>query len=125
MTCCEYLPDGRVGFMHARPKIGDNKAMNAGGLRFDVIEPFKRLNVRYEGELLVMDEPLAMADPGSAFKRFPKKPALIELEFEWCLADARRRDRHARRPAPHAGPPKKPCTAATPSRTWPPAGTSR
>ncbi len=82
MSCCVYLPDGRVGFTHGRPKISDNQAMNAGGLRIDVIEPFKHLRVCYEVELLLKEQPLALADPGSAFKRFPKKPALIELEFE-------------------------------------------
>lgn len=82
MSCCVYLPDGRVGFMHARPAIADNRAMDAGGLRIEVLEPFQRLRVRYEGDLLLMDDPLAMADPSSAFKRYPKRPASIALEFE-------------------------------------------
>ena len=81
MSCCVYLPDGRVGFMHARPAISDNSAMDAGGLRIDVVVPFEHLQVRYVGELLLMDDPLAMADPGSAFKRYPRRPALIELDF--------------------------------------------
>jgi hypothetical protein len=50
MTCCVYLPDGRVGFMFRRPEIADNSAMNAGGMKFEVIEPFKRLRVTYQGE---------------------------------------------------------------------------
>ena len=40
MTCCLYLPDGRVGFMFGRPKIVNNEEFNAGGLCFKVIEPF-------------------------------------------------------------------------------------
>jgi hypothetical protein len=82
LSCCVYLPDGRVGFVHSRPAIADNRAMDAGGMRFEVLEPFKRLRVRYEGELLLMDDPLAMAEPRSAFQRYPKRPALIELDFE-------------------------------------------
>ena len=82
MSCCVYLPDGRVGFMFGRPRIEHNREMAAAGMRFDVIEPFRRLRVRYEGELLLMDEPMAMTDPGAAFKRFPKRPALMELDFE-------------------------------------------
>jgi hypothetical protein len=31
MTCCLYLPDGRVGFMFARPKIADNAKFDAAG----------------------------------------------------------------------------------------------
>jgi len=80
MTCCVYLPDGRVGFMYGRPPISHNEAMDAGGLRFEVLEPFKRLRVSYEGELLIMDDPHAMADPGSAFKRYPKRRAAISWD---------------------------------------------
>ena len=82
MTCCVYLPDGRVGFMYGRPAITHNREMAGAGMRFEVLEPFKRLRVTYEGDLLLMDDPMAMADPSSAFKRFPKKPARIELDLE-------------------------------------------
>lgn len=82
MTCCVYLPGGDVGFMYGRPKIADNRAMEAGGMRFEVLEPFRRLNVRYKGELLVMKNPHDMANPSAAFKNNPKRPALIELAFE-------------------------------------------
>ena len=82
MSCCVYLPDGRVGFMFGRPQITHNREMAAAGMRFEVVEPFKRLRVSYEGELLLMDDPMAMADPSSAFKRFPKVAATIELDFE-------------------------------------------
>jgi hypothetical protein len=82
MSCCVYLPDGRVGFMYGRPKISHNEAMDAGGMRFEVLEPFRRLRVSYEGELLLMDDPHAMADPSGAFKRYPKRPASIALDYE-------------------------------------------
>ena len=82
MTCCVYLPDGRVGFMFSRPKISGNDEMRAAGMHFEVIEPFKRLRVSYEGELLLMDDPHAMADPSAAFKRYPKVSATIALDFE-------------------------------------------
>ncbi len=82
MTCCIYLPDGRVGFMFGRPAIANNEQMAAAGMRFEVLEPFKRHRVTYEGEVLLMDDPLAMADPSAAFKRYPKRPASIALEFE-------------------------------------------
>ncbi|MEJ7930584.1 hypothetical protein WG922_11425 [Ramlibacter sp. AN1015] len=82
MSCCVYLPDGRVGFMFARPPIASNDAMDAAGMRFEVLEPFKRLRVRYEGELLLMDDGRDLADPGAAFRKYPKRPAAIALEFE-------------------------------------------
>jgi hypothetical protein len=82
MTCCVYLPDGKVGFMFSRPAITNNDTMDAAGMRFEAIEPFKRLRVTYEGELLIMDDPHAMVDPSSAFKRYPKRSASITLDFE-------------------------------------------
>jgi hypothetical protein len=82
MSCCIYLPDGRVGFMFARPAITHNREMAAAGMRFEVLEPFRRHRVTYDGEVLLMDDPLAMADPSSAFKRYPKRAASIALDFE-------------------------------------------
>ena len=40
MTCCIYLPDGRIGFMFGRPEISTNDVFNAGGMKFEVLEPF-------------------------------------------------------------------------------------
>jgi hypothetical protein len=82
MTCCVHLPDGSVGFMYGRPAIEHNREMNAGPLRFDVLEPFRRYRVRYDGELLWMKNPLEMSSPGAAFKSNPRRPALIELELK-------------------------------------------
>ena len=47
MTCCLYLPDGRVGFMFNRPTISNNDEFNAGGMSFSIIEPFKHLRIKY------------------------------------------------------------------------------
>src|SRR5512140_3453560 len=63
MSVCLYLPDGRIGFMFGRPKIADNKELNAGGLKIEVVEPFKRLRVTYSGKVCLMDQPFDMADP--------------------------------------------------------------
>lgn len=82
MSCCIYLPNGQVAFMFNRPKITGNDAMEAAGMRFDIVEPFKRLRCSYDGELLIMDDPHAMADPGKAFKTYPKKPGSFVLDFE-------------------------------------------
>src|SRR2546429_5401662 len=71
MTTCVYLPDGRVGFMFNRPKISNNDAFDAGGMKFEVIEPFKQLRVRYDGKVVLLDDPLQMADPKKAFTENP------------------------------------------------------
>jgi len=81
MSVCLYLPGKRVGFMFGRPKIAGNTEMNAGGLKVEVIEPFKRLRVAYEGKVLVMDDPNDMADPSSAFKKNPSLRAKVTLDY--------------------------------------------
>ncbi|WP_297692087.1 hypothetical protein [Phenylobacterium sp.] len=82
MSVCLYLPDGRIGFMFGRPPIEGNKAMDAGGLRVEVVEPFKRLKVSYSGKALLLERPLEMAEPRAAFKENPQVPCTVELEYE-------------------------------------------
>ena len=82
MSCCIYLPDGRIGFMFARPEGRTNDAFDGGGMSFDVIEPFKRVTVRYRGKLCVMKNPKDMADPAYAFKNNPVIPVDLELDYE-------------------------------------------
>ena len=71
MTVCVYLPDGRVGFMFKRPEVHDNDAFDSAGMRFEVVEPFEHLRVGYSGKLVMLDDPLAMADPRAAFTENP------------------------------------------------------
>lgn len=71
VTTCVYLPDGRVAFMYQRPEIGHNDAFDAGGMRFDVVEPFEELTVRYDGKAVLLEDPRLMADPKAAFTTQP------------------------------------------------------
>jgi hypothetical protein len=82
MSVCLYLTGGRVAFMYGRPKIADNKAMNAGGLKIEVIEPFKKLRVTYEGRAVLLDKPEQMSDPSQAFKTNPVLPCTVTLDYE-------------------------------------------
>jgi hypothetical protein len=81
MTVCLYLPGGRVAFMYQRPPITDNEHFDAGGLRFSVEEPFERLHVAYEGSVVMLDDPLQMADPKRAFTENPHEPCRVEITF--------------------------------------------
>mgnify|MGYP000314301725 FL=1 len=47
MTVTLYLPDGRVLFMFKRPEIKDNDNFDAGGCRFEVLEPTQTLRTVY------------------------------------------------------------------------------
>ena len=81
MTVCLYLPDGRVAFMFDRPRISDNAAFQAGGLRFEVVRPFEELQVAYEGRVVLLDDPLQMADPKQAFTTNPTAEARVAVTF--------------------------------------------
>ena len=82
MTVCLYLPDGRVGFMFKRPEITDNDGVRRrrhGHSRAE--EPFERLTVRFAGKVVLLDDPLAMADPRTAFADNPYDTAEVDLTY--------------------------------------------
>ena len=81
MTTCLYLPDGRVAFMYSRPKIANNDAFDAGGMKFEVLRPFEELCVSYEGKVVLLDNPLAMADPKKAFTENPYSECKVQLTY--------------------------------------------
>ncbi|NJN51863.1 MAG: hypothetical protein HC809_08925 [Gammaproteobacteria bacterium] len=82
MSCCLYLPDGRIGFMFGRPECKNNDAFDGAGMRFEVVEPFKRLKVSYRGKVCLLTNPQDMADPKQAFKTNPIVDAVVELDYE-------------------------------------------
>lgn len=82
MSKCLYLPDGRIAFMYGRPRIDNNREMRAGGMHIEVLEPLRRLRVRYEGRTCLLARPFEMADPGRAFRENPIVPCRVDLEYE-------------------------------------------
>jgi hypothetical protein len=81
MTCCLYLPDGSVGFVYGRPEISGNDKLEAGGMRFQVIEPFKQLRVEFDGQVCLMKNPHQMADPKKAFSENPMVDCKVEIDY--------------------------------------------
>src|SRR5258706_2300563 len=66
MTCCLYLPDGRVGVMFARPKIPDNTTFAAAGMHFVVDEPMRSHTIRYDSTVCLIARPLDLLAPQQA-----------------------------------------------------------
>jgi hypothetical protein len=81
MTTCLYLPSGSVAFMFGRPKIEGHTAHDAGGLRFEVLEPFAHHRLSYRGQVLLLDQPQQMEDPSTAFKNNPRVDCQIDLDI--------------------------------------------
>ena len=82
MSVCLYLPGGRVAFMFRRAEIKDNSEMNAGGLKIEVVEPFKRIKLTFDGKLCLLERPFEMADPSTAFRNNPHVPCKVDLDYE-------------------------------------------
>ncbi|NPU82956.1 MAG: hypothetical protein HPY65_00590 [Syntrophaceae bacterium] len=80
-TICLYLPDGSVAFMFNRPKIVGNEAFDAGGMKFEALEPFKKLSITYDGKVLLLSNPLEMNNPKKAFAENPYLDCSVRLEY--------------------------------------------
>lgn len=81
MTTCLYLPGGRAAFMYDRPKIDNNDAFDAGGMRFEVIEPFEELRVTYDARVVLLDDPRELEDPKQAFTSNPWTECRADLTY--------------------------------------------
>jgi len=79
MTVALFLEAGRVLFAFKRAAIEHNEAFDAGGLRFEVIEPTEKLRSLYEGSVLDLEDPRAMSDPRRAFVSSPKRRVRLDL----------------------------------------------
>ncbi len=82
MSFCFYLPDGKVAFMFRRVEIHGNHALNAGGMRFEVIEPLKKIALHYQGPACVLDNPQEMENPARAFADNPTVMVKAQFNFE-------------------------------------------
>lgn len=82
MTLTLFLPDGSVLFQYGRPHIDHNDAMDAGGMKFEVLEPMERLRTSYTGEAVHLQDPAQMADPRQAFRDNPHRRVKVDLVHE-------------------------------------------
>src|SRR3990172_4469122 len=79
VTLCLYLPGGEVMFNYKRPEITGNDALDAGGMKFEVLEPLARQRTTYEGSAVFLAEPEQMTDPGQAFRENPHRRLSLDL----------------------------------------------
>jgi len=81
VTVTVYQPDGTALFNYLRPEITDNTRFDAGGMRFEVIEPFRHLRVTYDGNAVYLARPLDLEDPRQAFTSNPHRPLQLTLDY--------------------------------------------
>jgi hypothetical protein len=81
VSCCVYLPDGRVAFGFGRPECSSNDSLAAGGAAFEVVEPFEHLRMTYAGPLLLLDDPLDLADPTAAMLKNRFVDGVVDLDL--------------------------------------------
>jgi hypothetical protein len=81
VTVVLYEPDGTVGFQFKRPRIDNNKSHQAGGARFEVVEPWREHRATYNGHACVLQDPLELRDPSTAFRENPHEP--VEVDIRW------------------------------------------
>jgi hypothetical protein len=82
LSVCVYLPDGRIACQFQRPSIATNDRFDAGGLSYSVMEPLKKVAMRYEGDLLVVEDADALREPKELFVRGPRLPGRVEWVHE-------------------------------------------
>lgn len=82
VTLTLYQADGTVLFNYKRPEIESNDRFDAGGMRFETIEPLVRHRTTYEGTAVYLTEPNELANPKQAFMQNPHKPVAIDLVHE-------------------------------------------
>jgi hypothetical protein len=86
MTLCLYEPGGQVLFNYKRPEITTNDAYDAGGMKFETLEPLTRHRTTYEGSAVYLESPETMSDPGQAFRENPHKKISINMVHEGVAA---------------------------------------
>jgi hypothetical protein len=82
VTTCLYLPTGEVLFNYQRPRIEHNDAMDAGGMRFEIVEPLARHRTTYDGEGVLLTDATQMADPAKAFRENPHRRIKLDIQHQ-------------------------------------------
>ena len=82
VTLSLFREDGSVLFNYKRPEISNNDAYDAGGMRFETLEPLVRHRTTYDGSAVFLAEPEAMSDPGQAFRENPHMKVQVDLLHE-------------------------------------------
>lgn len=82
VTVLVYLPNGSVAAHVERAPISDNARFDAGGLRIDVLDPLRKVRVRYAGDAHHLARGRDLLDPKRAFTESPVVALALDVEFD-------------------------------------------
>jgi len=80
VTNTTYLADGTVLFSYQKPAIQGNQAFEAGGMKFEVLQPFRKLGLSFAGRVFHFTDPGILKDPKTAYTTSPQYD--FDLDFE-------------------------------------------
>jgi hypothetical protein len=80
LSVCLYLPDGRIACQFQRPEIKTNAQFAAGGLSYEVKQSLRNVEMSYNGELLVLDDPDLLRDPSLMFEKARRARGAVLLQ---------------------------------------------
>jgi hypothetical protein len=78
-TVCRYLPDGRLAFAFAPTRGHLERLVRRRRAAVHVQDPFRRLEVSYNGTVAVLGDPTAMDDPKTALAGAEQTDCSIRL----------------------------------------------
>jgi hypothetical protein len=81
VTVLIYLPGAAAAFRFDRPPISASETFEAGGLRFEIVEPGKHVRVTYRGSVHRLADGTDLADPGTALRNSPQLPLTVHLDY--------------------------------------------
>ena len=78
ISACLDLPDGCVAFCFERPRI-DANTLASGRQSWEIVEPWRKTRVRFQGEMMTLYDPWLLKDPKKTFTTAPRTHADIDL----------------------------------------------
>jgi hypothetical protein len=84
LAVCLYLPDGKIACQFNRPQISTYQEFSAGGLTYEVNEPYKKIEMSYDGPLVIVDNPEELRNPKVLFKEAPRAQSHVLWEMTGC-----------------------------------------
>ncbi|MGX4694854.1 DUF7064 domain-containing protein [Streptomyces sp. JNUCC 63] len=82
VTVLLYLPGGKAAIRFDRAEISSNDKFEAAGLKFEVVEPLRKIKVTFDGTSHLLNKGTDLADPKKAFTTSPVVPIKLELHYD-------------------------------------------